>query len=133
MLVDIVSLVRDGLLKSGCDESQLGDFDGHSTISMDFDGYPSLLVNVVDEDVWIWSQICEDNGSFVANFSEVIMEHFIKGCSFSRTGQLQLNRNDGFIELRGIVHPSYLENGERFSEALQEFFNHQDELLQALR
>ncbi|MGK2888122.1 MAG: hypothetical protein ACSLEN_00295 [Candidatus Malihini olakiniferum] len=61
MYIDIVTLVRDALLHIGVvDKSIMSDFDGHSTIALDFDNYPSLLISNVDEQIWIWSQLCDN-------------------------------------------------------------------------
>lgn len=133
MYFDVATLVREALLESGCDESIMGDFDGHSTISLDFDGYPSLLISTVDEKVWIWSRICEDAGNILQFKGADLLEIIMKGCSFSMTGQLQLVVNDGFIELRGIVHPGYLDSSSRLAKAMDEFFVLQEEFLEIMR
>ncbi|CNF34768.1 hypothetical protein [Yersinia kristensenii] len=133
MYLDIVALIRGALAESGCDESLLGNFDGHSTIALDFDGYPSILISVVDEHIWIWSHLCENVPSVLRHKFADILEYMMQGCRFALTGQLQLNANEGVIELKGMVHPDYLQSSSRFAETLDEFFTHQGELLRILR
>ena len=133
MNIDIVSLVRDALVESGCDESLLDDFDAYSTISLDFEKSPSLLISMVDDNVWIWSKICEAHEIILHHSASTILEKIMGGCQFSMTGQLQLTQNDGYLELRGMVHPDYLESSQRFADALDEFFNHQEDFLGLIR
>ena len=133
MNIDIVSLVRLALVESGCDESLLGDFDAHSTISLDFENSPSLLISMVDDNVWIWSKICEAHETILRNNASAILEKIMGGCQFSITEQLQLTENEGYLELRGLVHPGYLESSQRFADALDEFFSHQEDFLRLIR
>lgn len=133
MNIDIVSLVRVALVESGCEESLLGDLDAHSTISLDFEKTPSLLISMVDDHVWIWSRICEAHETILHHSASVILEKIMTGCQFSMTGQLQVTKNDGYLELRGMVHPSYLESSQRFADALDEFFSHQEDILGLIR
>jgi len=133
MNIDIVSLVRVALIESGCDESLLEDFDAHSTISLDFENSPSLLISMVDDSVWIWSKICEAHDTLLHHSASAILEKIMSGCQFSITGQLQLTQNDGYLELRGMVHPGYLESSQRFADALDEFFSHQEDFLGLIR
>lgn len=133
MYLDIVSLIRGALLESGVEESMLGEFDGYSTIALDFDNYPSLLISVVDDQVWIWSNLCENTPGVLQQRLGSVMEKIMEGCSFSITGQLQLATNDGQIELKGMVHPDYLASSTRFAEALDEFFHLQEQYLGAMR
>lgn len=133
MYTDIVSLIRGALLENGCDESILGDFDGHSTISLDFQNYPSLLISLDDNYVWIWSRLCEASDSIMQYKASAILEKMMEGCHFSITGQLQIFTNEGYIELKGLVHPNFLESSSRFAEALDEFFIQQEAILGIIR
>lgn len=133
MYIDIVSLVRKALLESGVDESMLGDFDGHSTISLDFENYPSLLISMIDDNIWIWSKLCEASDSILQHKASLLLEKVMGGCLFSMTGQLQLSVNDGFIELKGMVHPGYLDDSSKLAEAMDEFFVQQEEYLGVIR
>lgn len=133
MNIDIASLVRVALIESGCDESLLGDFDAHSTISLDFENSPSLLISMVDDNVWIWSKMFEAHETYLHHRAGVILEKVMSGCQFSITGQLQVKQNDGYLELLGMVHPSYLESSARFADALDEFFRHQEDFLGLMR
>lgn len=133
MYLDIVSLIRGALLESGVEESMLSEFDGYSTIALDFDNYPSLLISVIDERVWIWSNLCENTPGVLQQRLPIVMEKIMEGCNFSMTGQLQLAVNNGLIELKGMVHPDYLVSSSRFSDALEEFFHLQESYLGVMR
>lgn len=133
MNIDIVFLLREALTESGCDESMLNDFDGHSTISLDFEDRPSLLISMIDENVWIWTRLCEDSGNILQYRASALLEKIMEGYHFSMTGQLQLNQNEGFLELRGMLHTDYLINGSRLAEALSHFFAQQQDYLEIIR
>lgn len=133
MYIDIVSLVRNALLESGCDESLLGDFDAHSTISLDFDNYPSMLISITDDNVWIWSKLCEANDAILRHKAPVLLEKMMSGCLFCMAGQLQMQVSEGYIELRGLVHPDYLESSKGLADAMDEFFAQQEEFLSLIR
>lgn len=133
MYIDIVTLVRDALLHSGVDESILSDFDGHSTIALDFENYPSLLISNVDGQIWIWSQLSENTPGLLQHKSAQIQEKIMEGCHFARTGQLQIAINNDTIELKGLVHPDYLTDGTRFADAMDEFFQLQEAFLGVIR
>ncbi len=133
MYIDIVTLVRDALLHSGVDESILTDFDGHSTIALDFENYPSLLISNVDGQIWIWSQLCDNTPGLLQHNAAQIQEKIMEGCQFAMTGQLQLTINSDTIELKGLVHPDYLTSGLRFADAMDEFFQQQETLLGVIR
>lgn len=133
MHIDIVYLVRQALLESGCDELMLGDFDGHSTISLDFEDRPSLLISSVEGNIWVWSQLGEDLGNLLQYKAGALLEKMMEGCSFSMTGQLQLSSNAGFIELRGMLHPDSLASGSHLAEALNAFFAQQEDYLRIIR
>ncbi|WP_380178181.1 SPI-1 type III secretion system chaperone SpaK [Kalamiella sp. sgz302252] len=133
MYIDLVSLVRDALRESGCDESLISDIDAHSTISLDFEDYPSIFISSIDDGIWLWSRLCEDNGNILQVYAAPLLEKIMQGCAFSLTGQLQLASNENYLELRGIVQPASLENGARFAEALDEFFVLQGSFLEVIR
>ncbi|QJU42324.1 SPI-1 type III secretion system chaperone SpaK [Serratia marcescens] len=129
MNVDIKSLVSDALLEQGCDESLLNDFDGHSTIALEFTERPDLLISEQDDGVWLWSRIAEDNQSVLGQRGGELLFALMEGCTFTPGGQLQLTIDDGYIFLRGLVKDEYLKNGQQFSAALEEFFILQENFL----
>lgn len=135
MYIDIASLLRNALKASGCDESLLDDFDGHSTISLDFDQSPSILISVVDEHVWIWSRLCESTNAIIDYRGSDLLKMLISGSEFSITGQYQVAINDGYLELRGLIDPKYLEveNGALFANVLDDFFTQQERIIELIR
>ncbi|MDN0086140.1 SPI-1 type III secretion system chaperone SpaK [Yersinia nurmii] len=133
MNVDIVTLIRDTLLETGCDESLLNNFDGHSTISLDFSDRASMLISLVDDQVWLWSRIGEENTHVLSQKADDLLKTLMEGCAFTPSGQLQLATNDGYIELKGLVNSSYTETSTRFAEALDEFFALQEKFVEILQ
>ena len=51
---DLVELVRSALRKNGCDERLLNNFDGNSTICLDFEEESSLLISQTEGYVVLW-------------------------------------------------------------------------------
>ncbi|KVT72950.1 SPI-1 type III secretion system chaperone SpaK [Burkholderia ubonensis] len=121
--LDIVQLVRAALEESGCDPTLVGALDSHSTILLDLRDLPSIHISAQDEDVWLWSLIAEHGDAVVAQCGGTLLHALMDGCAFARGGQLQLVVQDGSLALKGLVHPDYLGDGRRFSEALNGFFN----------
>ncbi|CAM3854961.1 InvB/SpaK family type III secretion system chaperone [Serratia silvae] len=122
MSIDIAILLREALTESGCQSDVMGDFDSHSTIALEFDGHPGILITQLQDEVWIWSRLIEDNGLTISQCSAALLEKLMQGCEFAANGQLQLASNEGFVELKGLVHAQYLETSAKFASALDEFF-----------
>ncbi|MGL9751684.1 MAG: SPI-1 type III secretion system chaperone SpaK [Symbiopectobacterium sp.] len=118
---------------SGVYESIHSDFNGHSTITLDFENYPSLLISNVDGQIWIWSQLSENTPGLLQHKSAQIQEKIMEGCHFAMTGQLQIAINNDTIELKGLVHPDYLTDSASFADAMDEFFQLQEAFLEVIR
>lgn len=129
MNVDIKHLVREALLEQGCEESMLDEFDGHSTIALEFKERPALLISELDGSIWLWSRIAEDINSVLSQRASELLFALMEGCSFTPDGQLQLATDEGYVLLRGLVSENYLQNSQQFSVALEEFFNLQENFL----
>lgn len=123
MNIDVACLLRDALTESGCDSQKLDNFDNHSTIVLEFDGHPDIFVTQLDDDIWLWTRLVEDNGLTLSQFSSPLLEKLMQGCQFAASGQLHLATNEGFIELKGLVHRRYLQSATQFAAALDEFFS----------
>ncbi|KMN36753.1 type III secretion system chaperone SpaK [Chromobacterium sp. LK1] len=121
--MDIAQLVRAALEESGCDPALLGDLDSHSTIALDLHDLPSIHVSAQDGEVWLWSRLAEHNEAVLAQRAAELLRELMQGCHFTRSGQLQLAANDGYLELKAMVHPDCLADGKRFSEALNGYFD----------
>lgn len=120
--LDIAQLVRAALDESGCDPTLIGELDNHSTISLDLNELPSIQISVTDDDVWLWSVLCDFNGAVIEQRGGRMLTALMDGCSFARGGQLQLAAQDDSLLLKVLVHPDYLTNGRAFAEVLNGFF-----------
>ncbi|OXJ22558.1 type III secretion system chaperone SpaK [Burkholderia sp. HI2714] len=120
--LEIAQLARTALEVSGCDPTLIGALDNHSTIVLDLHDLPSIYISVQDEDVWLWSLIGEHGDAMIAQRGGALLQALMDNCAFARGGQLQLVVQDGSLALKGLVHPNYLGDGLRFSEALNGFF-----------
>ncbi|MEN3029784.1 SPI-1 type III secretion system chaperone SpaK [Chromobacterium amazonense] len=120
---DIAQLVRAALEESGCDPSLVGELDSHSTIALDLHELPSIYISILDDEVWLWSLIGDYSDAVINQRGGELLAALMQGCGFARGGQLQLAVQDGSLALKALVHPDYLSSGNRFSEALNGFFD----------
>ncbi len=121
MDIDIATLVRESLRAGGCDASLLNNFDGHSTILLDFDDLPGILVSVVDKQVVLWSQLCDFNSHVLAQVADKVLELLLEPCKYSVTGQLQIAREENTTVLKCVVEEGCL-NEAMFGDALENFY-----------
>lgn len=131
MNIDLSELVRDSLLSQGCDSGMLGDFDGHSTIAMEFDGIPDIMISEANEQVVIWCRLAEYNKHIIDSCADRLLSMVMEPIFYSITGQLQLGEDEGYTVLKSIVVPSAL-NSDDFSRVLEEFYVAIEEFLKVL-
>lgn len=127
MNIDIAYLLRETLIENGCESHKLGDFDSHSTIALEFDGHLGIYITQLEDEVWLWTRLVEENNLTFSTFAGPLLEKLMEGCGFAANGQLQLLANEGYIELRGLVHHRHLESSAQFAGALDEFFRLSEE------
>jgi len=132
MYIDIKQLVCDALMEQGCSDSLLQGIDGHSTIALEFNDRPDILISEMEGEVWLWSRIAEDNQLVIGQRSGELLYALMEGCSFTPGGQLQLAIDDNYILLRGLIDKDFLQSGKLLSAALEEFFNLQDNFLRII-
>lgn len=131
--IDIAALLRGALRESGCDESLLNNFDGHSTIELECADMPSILISKNNSDIWLWSKIYEENSLVVQQKAADLLSLLMEECAFSTTEQLQLTMFEGHLVLKGIVKPDYLHDSKYFATALETFFERLNQFLDVLR
>ena len=121
MHIDIAELVRESLRASGCQESYLNEFDGHSTIALEFDNCPNILISLNDEKVVIWSQLAEHSPNTIFQNAGSILELVMTPVEFSVTGQYQIKEMDGYTVLHCTCRDDCL-SPEIFSDVLEKFY-----------
>lgn len=121
MHFDLHELVRESLRSNGCDESLLNDFDGHSTISLDFRDAPSILIAEYEGSVIIWSRIAEFNQHTLEQSAASILNIIMEGAAFSVSGQCHLDESEGYLIIKSILKTTAL-NKDDFSAALEDFY-----------
>lgn len=131
--IDIATLLRGALRESGCDESLLNNFDGHSTIELECADMPSILISKNNNDVWLWAKIYEENSLVVQQKAAELLSLLMEECAFSTTDQLQLTLFESHLVLKGIVKPEYLNDSKNFAIALETFFERLNQFLDVLR
>ncbi|POT59506.1 hypothetical protein C3432_01930 [Citrobacter amalonaticus] len=120
--VELVKILKEALDYLGCDPSIIADIDHHSTIELTFDSSPTLLISFVDDNVILWSQLAPVNPDVLVACAPRIIESLVAEYQWAANGQLHLVAGAEWYELRAIVNPEFMENGERFGIALESFF-----------
>ena len=132
MNFDISELVRDTLLSQGCAPGMLESFDGHSTIALEFNGIPDILVSLVDEQVVIWCRLLEHNPGLLEQCADRLLPMLMTPVFYSITGQLQLAEDSDYTVLKSVLHPSCL-NPDDFGRTLEEFYQSIEDFLKVFQ
>ncbi|XBS70283.1 SPI-1 type III secretion system chaperone SpaK [Acerihabitans sp. KWT182] len=133
MYVDIAELVREALLESGCDPNLLDNFDSHSTIALDFNDLPSIYISSQEEDIWLWSRLAEYNDNLLEQRAPALLQELMRGAEFIRGEQFHLSQNEGYLELKALLKPMCLNNGQNFAVALSGFFERLERFVEVIQ
>lgn len=123
MNIDIAGLVRESLLENGCNESLLNDFDGHSTISLNFDNAPSILVSEYEGMIMLWSQLKEMNHHTLSQNAESLLGACMEPSQYSISQHVHLSEEDDMLLLKSVIKNSAL-NKSDFGHSLEEFYSY---------
>lgn len=119
--LDIADLVRRSLLGRGCSAEQVGSFDGHSNIELQLTNLPSLNIEQLDQDVWLWSALEDCTPNLLNYCGADLLQFLMKGWYFARSGQMQLVDADGRLELRAMLNETALSSEDGMGDALDAF------------
>lgn len=119
--LNIAVLLREALVLSGCNEQQIGQFDEHSTIELEFSDLPSLHIVAEQGDVWCWSNLGRFNAQARAHHAEPLLNFLLEGFAFARTGQMQLLVTDDLLEVRVLLSPEALASAAPLAEAIDSY------------
>lgn len=117
----IAELVREALTLSGCTDEQIGQFDGHSTIELEFIDLPSLNISLLDTGVWFWSSLTQFTSAARSHHAEALLAFLMRGFEPARTEQLQLTEIDGALELRVLLGDDASASAEGMSMAIEAY------------
>jgi hypothetical protein len=129
----LAQLVRDALAHSGCTDQQIGSFDGHSTIELEFTNLPSLNIAALDSGVWFWSPITELTPSSRGHYADALLTFLMQGFSGARTEQMQLNDIDGVLEVRVLLSDEATSSAEQLADTIEAYIERLDALRDLLR
>ena len=133
MPMDIADLLREALRHSGCKDSQIGHFDSHSTIEMQMKELPDINVGNVDGDVWVWTAVMQIEPAQLDRNAAALLQFLLRGCPWSRSGQLHLCEVEGQLELRLMCNEEALGDASHFAQALDHFVVVVEELYGIMR
>jgi hypothetical protein len=121
--IDIVKLVRGAMEKIGCGSVVDADMDAHSPICISLKSLPEMFVEAEDDCITLWSKLNCAGETHLARVSADLVGYFAPRQSpafVCRRTVLTLT-DDGLV-LHGVIKPAYLQEIERFVEALEIFF-----------
>ena len=131
--IDIATLLRDALILSGCTAEQIGRFDGHSTIELEFTGLPKVNLAMLESGVWLWSPTVPLTPTLRQQRGSALFEFLLQGFAAARTEQLQLNEVDGVLELRVLLGDAAVADAAAFTAAIEAYVERLESLQEALR
>ena len=131
--LNIADLLREALVLSGCNDQQIGQFDGHSTIELELRDLPSLNIVVEDGEVWCWSNLGPLNSVARAHFALPLLSFLLEGFAYARTGQMQLLVTDDLLEVRVLLSAKALVAAEQLAEAMDSYVERLLALREVLR
>lgn len=120
--IELVKILKEALDYLGCDPAIVSDIDHHSTIELTFESSPTLLISFIDENVVMWTQLVPVNPNLLIQCAPQIIEPLVTEYEWAANAQLHLVAGDEWYELRAILNPDFMENGEKFGMALESFF-----------
>lgn len=123
MVFDLAELVRAALLDLGCDPALMSNFDSHSTIALNFNELPTINIAQQDEQVWLWCRLSEFSEAVLAHRAFELLSELMKPDASFLGGHASLGEDQGDLQLKTLVEPSFLENGERFGKTISAFFD----------
>lgn len=130
--IDITELLRSALVESGCNEEQMGSFDGNSTIEIECKNGNSIFINEDEGEVWVWARLNEENNYLLMQKSSALLELLMTSFPWSGNDQLQLVNDQGSLVLKCHVKPNYLASGLLFAEVLEQFMASQNAYMSVL-
>jgi len=133
MDIDLADLVRQALLANGCDASVLGNFDSHSTISLEFNTLPDMLLSLQNDQVLIWMRLCEHHLPHIERCAPALVTLLMEEAPYAITDQMQISDDDGYTVLKCWVKPAALQDIDAFSNVLEAFYIRAEQFLEALR
>lgn len=117
----------------GCDADQFGGFDTHSTVAMTFDEVGDVLLEGIDDQVWIWNDLGEgDVESQGSNALDLLIE-LTRAAPYSAPGQLQLAAESGRLILKTILLTRCTEDAGFFAAAIEDFFGRAKTMRELIR
>jgi len=130
--MDLQLLVREALLAKGCREELTRSFDAHSTIQLEFTDATPVLISNVDDQIILWSQLCEHNPYTLSQRAGQIMELLLEPSPFSVTNYLYICEDDRSTVLRCLVREDVL-NPSDFGDVMEDFYQRLKQYLQVIR
>ncbi|MEJ0004478.1 MAG: hypothetical protein WDN30_14700 [Pararobbsia sp.] len=120
MYVDVIGLLKEVLCSMGAESLMAPGLDAHSTIALDFEDAPTVLVDQIDGEVWLSGKLPVDDAQWVAKAPEIL------GClseqsNFIAARAPAIHKGDGTADLYALISNQFLNDAEGFLEALHGF------------
>jgi hypothetical protein len=131
--ISLAELVKDALLRTGCNPDLIQDLDSHATVQIDLNDGPSLYIGDQNEHVVIWSDLCDFHDSIVRHCSEALLQEIMLGFPYGRSQQLILRESEGKLQIYSDVTDECINDAAVMAEAIDAFFERQTRMLEIIR
>ena len=131
--LNLAKLVKEALLKTGCEPSLIQPLDEHATVQIELSDSPPLYIGKVDDRVVIWSNLCDFHDSLMTHCSKLFLDEIMEGFSYGKNGQIILRQSEGQLQLYSDFSEECLQDPVVMSEAINAFFERQTRFLEIIR
>ena len=121
MNIDLVKTLKESLDILDCDPAIIDDIDHHSTIAMELEGLPSLLLSQLEQGVMLWCKVAEYHPQKLVSVASELIEPLTDCYEWSTNGQVQLLKSDNYFELRTMLNEKSVTSGQLLAQALVDF------------
>jgi len=129
----LTEIVKDALLKTGCNPGLIQDLDQHATVQIDLNDAPSIYIGTVNDDVIIWSDLCEFHDSIVRQYSEALLQEIMNGFTYGRGQQMVIRESEGLLQMYCNLDESCLSDTSMMANAINAFFESQTRIVEIIR
>ncbi|TWC66613.1 hypothetical protein [Herbaspirillum sp. SJZ099] len=128
-----VKLVRKTLVESGCNPALIRPLDPGATVEITLKDGPPLFITCLEEQVMLWSDLCEFHVSLVRLRSEALQQEVMTPFPYSASKQLALRESEGNLQLYTDLDDIDLSDTKDLGQALEAFLTRQLRLLDIIR
>lgn len=122
MNIDIISLVKDALAHSGCENKFPQDLDPHAGIHLNFASTPAISIENVEDSVVLHCCLAEYAAALCSCPVSAVLETVAERAPWAKNHTVSLLDEGGELYLTAVVAEPHLRDGETFAAAIDGFY-----------